>query len=341
MADFRLEARTRAGLYLATLPFRNLQGEFWRNRPKQIRFELPLHDPVVTRSNVDPGKTELQLFRNDTKVYTGVLWNVTASSGEGKLTCDSESLESYLGLRRIDQDLRYTAQTGGSIFWDLINRAQLGTDAALGFTTGTINVAPNRTVSFLKSDGNYYDEVLTEFADDSQLGFDWEIDQNRQLQVYYPRPQTPSRSRLIYGGVVTGYSLQVQGKYAANDVVIKGKDAIRSTPVIDTVRRAQYGLRQYIDSNSNLTTVAACNDQAQRTLNLRRDVRQTPQVSLRTQDLNPFNGDIWFGQTASVVINDDWTQFNQTMRMEGFQVTVGKHGNETIILYMTDMREVA
>lgn len=341
MADFRLEARTRTGSYLATLPFRNLQGEFWRNRAKQIRFELPLHHPVVTRTNVDPGKTELQLFRNNTRIYTGVLWNVTASSGDAQLSCDSESLESYLEKRRIDADLRYSAQPGGNIAWDLVNRAQTGTDAALGFTSGTIQVVPNRTVSYLRSELLYYYDVVTELADDSQSGFDWEIDDQRRLQIYYPRPQTASRSKLIYGGVVTGYSLQVQGKYAANDVVIRGDEAIRSTTLIDTTRRAQYGLRQYGERNSNLKTIAVANDYAQRILNLRRDVRQTPQVSLRTQDLNPFEGDIWFGQTASVVINDDWTQYNQTMRCEGFQLTIGKHGNETIILYMTDMREVA
>jgi hypothetical protein len=340
MADFRLEARTRAGLYLATLPFRDLQGEWWRNKVKQLRFTLPLHHEVVTRTNVDPGKTEVQLFRNDVRIYTGPIWNATASSGDGTLQCDSESLESYLDLRRLDQDLRYSAQPGGSVMWDLINRAQTGTDAALGFTSGTIQTAPNRTVSWLKNDGNMYGTIVSEFADNTSVGFDWEIDDQRRLQVYYPRPSTASRSKLEYGGVVTGYSLQVQGKWAANDVVIKGDEAIRSTPVIDTGRRSSYGLRQYFESNTDLTTNTAANDYAQRVLNLHRDVRTTPQVSLRTTDLNPFNGDIWFGQTAPVVIADDWTQFNQTMRCEGWQLTAGKHGNETIILYMTDMREV-
>lgn len=341
MADWRLEAWTRTGSYLGTLPFRNMQGEIWWNKPKQLRFELPLYHPVVTRANVNPGKTEVRLFRNNTHRFTYVLWNATASSKEKKLTCDAESLESYLALRRNDTDLRYSVQAGGSIMWDLINRAQTGTDAALGFTQGTIQTAPNRTLSIMKSEGKMFDVLCSDLADDSSLGFDWEIDHLRKLQVYYPRPSVASRSRLEWGGVVTSYSVQVQGKYAANDIAVKGDGTIRSTPIVDTAKRAEYGLRQMFESNSNLITIAAANEYAQRLLNLHRDARETPQVVLRTDDVNPFDGDIWMGQTAPVIINDGWTQFNETMRCDGFQFTVGKHGNEIIVLYMADLREVS
>jgi hypothetical protein len=341
MAEWRMESWTRAGSYLATLPARNLQGEIWYSKPKQLRFELPLYHPAITRTNIDPGKTELRLFRDNVHRLTMVLWDATASSGDGKLSCSAESLESYLEMRRVDQDLRYSAAPGSAIIWDLINRAQTGTDAALGFVQGTLQTAPNRTVSYLKDDLNMYSDIIAELADNSSLGFDWEIDHLRRLQVYYPRPQVQSRARLEWGGVVTGYSIQVQGKYGRNNIIVKGDEAIRSSAVIDTAKRAEYGLRQYADSNTGLTTVTAANEAATRLLNLRRSVRETPQIALKTALVNPWDGDIWMGQLAPLIINDGWSQFNQSMRCEGFQFSIGKHGSETIVLYMSDLREVS
>jgi len=340
MPDWRVEAWTRAGAYLATLPVRNIQGEVWYNKPKQLRFEVPLYHPAVTRAAVDPGKSELRVFRDNVHRLTMVLWDATASSGDAQISCSAESLESYLGLRRLDQDLRYSAAPGGTIMWDLINRAQTGTDAALGFIQGTIQTAPNRTISYLKDDLNMYDQITSDLADDSSLGFDWEIDQLRRLQIYYPRPQAQSRARLEWGGVITGYSVQVQGKYEANNIVVKGNESIRSSAIIDTAKRSQYGLRQYADSNTDLMTVTTANEAATRLLNLRRDVRETPQVSLKTDLVNPWDGDIWMGQLAPLIINDGWTQFNQQMRCDGFQFTVSKQGSESIVLYMSDLREV-
>lgn len=335
-----MESWTRGGQYLATLPYRNMQGEFWWNQPKQLRFELPLHHPAITRTNVDPGKTEIRLFRDNVHKYTGPLWNATASSHDAKITCDSMSLESYLQVRRNDQDLRYSAQGGHLIMWDLINRAQTGTDAALGFVQGTLQAAPNRTISYLKNDTKMFDELTNDLAADTDTGFDWEIDHLRRLQIYYPRPSSVSKARLEWGGVVTGYSVQVQGLYEANNIVVKGDEKIMSTVVVDTAKRAEYGLRQYTEQNSGMKTVAAANDYASRLLRLRRDVRETPQVALRSPVVNPFDGDIYMGQTAPVIIDDGWTQFNEIMRCDGFQFTIGKHGSEIIVLYMTDLREV-
>lgn len=340
VASFRLESHLRDGTYLATLPYRNIQGEWWRNKPKQLRFELPLYHPAVTRSNVDPGKTEIQLFRNNTKIFTGPLWDVTASSGDAKLSCTCEGLESYLGLRRLDSDLRYSNQAGQTIMWDLINRAQTGTDAALYFTQGTLQACPSRSVTYLKSDMNFFDDITSKFADDSTLGFDWEIDVDRKLQIWYPRPQVPSRSRLVYKQSITGYSVQAQGKWEANDIAYQGAEGIRSDPVIDTAKRAEYGLRQLADNDRDVVLAATCTQRAQRLLTLHRDIQETPSITLRSE-VNPFEGDIWFGQTAQVVIDDAWTQYNETMRLDGFQLSVGKQGNESVVLYMTDLREVS
>lgn len=339
MATYYMEARTRSGVYLGTLPFRNLQGEFWRNRPKQLRWDLPLYHPNVTRTSVDPGATEIWLLRNDVKVFVGPLWDATASSDERKITCSAESVESYLSLRRITNDLRYTGNRGATA-WDLINRAQTGTDAGLGIIQGTINTTPSLTTSYLKNDGTVILDAIDGLSNDSDTGFDWEIDVNRAFQVYYPRPAVASRVRLEWGGAIHRYSVQVMGKWEANDIFVKGKDKLRSQPVIDTAKRAYYGLRQRVESNTNITAQVQLNNYAQRLLSLHRDPREIPQVGLRTSSVNPFEGDIWYGQTAPVVIDDGWVTYDQTMRCDGFQLTVGKNGSEIFTLYMSDLRDV-
>lgn len=341
MADFRLEARTRGGSYLATLPVRNIQGEHWYNRPKQLRFELPLNNVNVTRQNLWPGLTEVQLFRNNTRIFTGPLWDATATSSNNTLACAAESIESYLGHRRIMADLRYTGAASATV-WDLINRTQTLTDGGLGITQGTVQVAPNVQVDYLISDGKYLLDCITELAELDASGFDWEINPDRQLNLWYPRPQIASRVKLEYGGAISGYSVQVLGHYEANDIFVKGKDALRSTsPIVDTAKRTEYGLRQLVGSNTGLTMLAQVNDYAQRLLALHRDPKEIPHITLRSTSVNPWDGDIGILQTAQVVIDDGWAQYNQTMRLNGFQYTIGKHGSESFNLYMADLREVA
>lgn len=337
---YTLESRSRSGTYLGSIPFRNLQGEFWRNKADQIRFELSLHNNNLSRSTFFPGKTEVWVLRNGTKIFVGPLWDVTASSENKTLSCAAEGIESYLEFRRIKEDVRYTGNRSATA-WDLINTAQTGTDAGLGIVAGSVGVAPVLDVSYLKNDGDIIFDCIDTLAKASATGFDWEINVERQFVLYYPRPAVASRVTLVYPTSIKRYSVQMMGKFEANDIFLKGKDELRSQPVIDTAKRAEFGLRQGVYSNTELNTQDQVNDFAEQLLHLHRDIRELPQVVLNTELVNPFNGDIWFGETAPVVIDDGWVQVNQTMRLNGFQLSVGKNGNETFNLYMSDLREVA
>lgn len=339
MADYVLESRSKAGAYLATLPYRNLQGEFWRNKADQIRFEVPLYNTGLTRTNFFPAKTEVWVIRNGAKVFVGPLWDATPSSDNGTISCAAEGIESYLEGRRIKEDVKYTGARSATA-WDLINGAQTGTDAALGIIQGTINTAGNFTIEWMKNDGEYISDAMETLSKGNE-GFDWEIDVNRAFNLYYPRPAVASRVKLEWPTTIKRYSVQMLGKFEANDVFVKGKDDLRSQPVIDTSKRAEYGLRQVTISATDLETLDQANDYGEQVLNLRRDIREIPSVVLNTDLVNPFNGDIWFGQTAPVVISDGWVQYDQVMRLNGFQLSVGKQGNETFNLYMSDLREVA
>lgn len=340
MSIWNMEARTRAGTYLATLPFYNLQGEFFMNKPKQIRFTLPLRHEVITQTSVFPGKTEIWLLRNEEKVYVGPLWNATASSKENTITCDSQSIESYLSLRRISADVTKSGPRS-EIAWSLIDDSQNKTNGDLGITKGTVQDAPSMTIKYARKEGIIIADAIDEFASEADSGFDWEIDVNRKFNTYYPRIQARSRVRLEYLGNITSYSLQAMGMWEANDILIQGPDDAVSQTTVDVAKRSEFGLRQYVGSNTGAKTKTQLNNYAQDVLNKRRDIRLVPQVAVRSEEVNPFNGDITFGQLAHLFIDDSWAQFDEDMRLTGFQVTVGRHGEETFVLYLSDLREVA
>lgn len=548
-ATYVLESRTKSGNFLATLPYRNLQGEFWRNKADQIRFEVPLSHQAITRSTFYPAQHEIWGYRNGIKIFAGPLWDVTASSDNKVLSCSAEGLESYLEGRRLDAPVTYTNSYRESIINDLvINKAQTGTNASLGLTWGldyaqtfdsfyrvadsattlgtldsgqtwtyqegvwgienrnfaynvsqthgptedygsfalvnigsgnmqlevtirgmyntspapaglagrwvsntlcyvcdydlvshTVRIryrngssfttlASSTTYNWVDGDrlkftlteqvgetgvtlqglvndvvkvttshtaagrpsqsqgiaGLYQDfgtgvnppgarfdnfsgssdtasprspliPSLTYYMGDNiyelveslskgTLGFDWEITPDRQFRLYYPRRAYPSQraGALIYPDNIKRYSIQYQGKYEANDILVIGADGINSTPgaYIDSVARSTYGLRQLTETATDLETQSQVDDYAAYLLKVHKNVKEIPQVSLNTDIVNPFNGDIWFGNTANVIINDGWVQYSQTMRLTGFQVTSGKQGNETFVLYMSDLREV-
>jgi hypothetical protein len=171
-------------------------------------------------------------------------------------------------------------------------------------------------------------------------GFDWEITANRVFNEYYPRLSGDARIRLEYGGNVSGYSVQVMGQYEANVVAVKGPNGIMSPTLVDTAKRTEYGLSHYVGSNTQLMSKTLMVGYVDMLLKQRRDARIVPQVSIRSSLVNPFEGDITYGQVAPLVIDDGWTQFNEPMRLSGFQLTVGKHSEETFVLYLNDLREV-
>jgi hypothetical protein len=310
------------------------------NKPKQLRWEMVNAGSGLSYSTFFPRKTEMWLYRNDILIFAGPVWNAVASSKENKISCDAQSVDSYLATRRIAADAKYTG-TLGSTAWDLISDSQALTDGNLFITQGTLVAAgsPSASVTYAASEGKYiYDAIDDLSGGDS--GFDWEITANRVFNEYYPRLSGNARVRLEYGGNVTGYSLQVMGQYEANNVIVKGPDGTISAPVIDTAKRAEYGLSHYVGSNTGLSSQSLLNNYASMVLMQRRDARVIPQVSVRSSTINPFDGDITFGQVAPLIIDDGWAQFNDNMRCGGFQLTVGKHGEETFVLYMNDLREV-
>lgn len=335
MATFRMESRLPDGTYLGTLPFSNFQGEFYRAKRSQCRFDVPLRHPAITRTTINPAKSEVWLYRNSTLIYAGPLWDVDVSSSGNKLSCTSEGLESYFDMRRISASKAFNASRA-LVAWNLIAQSQAETNGNLYITSNTLPSTPAIAISYDGLDGKVISEAIDDLA--KELGFDWVIRPDRKFTVVYPRAQTQSNIQLNYPGNMTSYSIQITGKFVQNDILVKGSDKVFNR-VADTTSRTTYGLRQSTMTDTSLTTLAQVVAYCNQAIALHKKPKFYPQVQATAELVNPYNGDLWYGSIVKTTINDGWSQFNQNMIVNGWQLTIGKQFNESYSFYLNDLRE--
>lgn len=335
MPDYKVESRTRDGIYLATLPYRDLQGEFRFNTTQEVRFSMNKIDiDSFTANEVEAGRTEIRVYRNDVLIFVGPLWNLTINSDQS-VSLMAQDLSSYFLKRKVDVDTTI-ADTFGNVAWSLIQTSQAKTDGGLGITRGVAVPANAPSGTYKVTANKMINEILEEISAGDN-GFDWYFSTDRKYNQYYPRLQRLSEARLEYGSTIKSYSVQHQGLYESNTVIAVGKDSLVSPPMIDATMRTKYGLREFVASNTSLTTQSSVNNLASATLDLRREINK--QVQITTDSVNPFDL-LQYGDLIRTIINDGYVQIDQNMRYVGFQLTVGKHGDESFTLYLNDLREL-
>jgi hypothetical protein len=253
-------------------------------------------------------------------------------------------LESYLDVRRVDQDFKQTGDAA-DVAWTIINNSQLQIEGGLGFTQGLSPVTFSISIDIKRGEGKYIFDVLNDIATQSP-GFDWQINTiDRQFDIWTPRKNDVANVRLSYGndegaGNLKSYAMQIMGKYLKNDIMIRGEAAF--SVAIDTTSRTTYGLRQHTENFMDAITVAQLNGRAELIRFLRKEPKFVPSVVCDGRDVNPYvpPAQIDYGDSVRVTIDDGPMQFDDFMRVIGWQLTLGKHDNETYVFYLNDMREV-
>lgn len=339
MPEYLIESRTRDGAYLVTLPARNLQFEVMLNKPGGFRFELPLVHDSVQRSTLREGLHEAWIYRDGVLVRCGPIWNVNVSRRDNNIKIDGESLESYLDLRRIDADVTYTTLDQSLIAWDMINDSQNQTGGGLGITQGLLETGVSRSLGFKRHEGKTVYDAISDMAE-MDTGFDWWITPGRAFTTFYPRLQRNVGLRLEYPGIVHTYGVQFMGKWLRNDILMQGPEQTYAVAV-DTTSRSTYGLRQLTTAAKDVKTTNELTALVAHERDLRAAGKAIPHVSLMPSVLNPFDtGQMRLGDLCHIVISDGYVQLNDLHRIVGFQVTVGKQGNESLLLYLEDLREI-
>lgn len=343
MADFRMDLQFRDGTNIGTIPFADLQGEFRMNQPNEIRFKTSsadLPNYVNPVSQLKAGLTECVLYRNGAKIFTGPIWTIDTTSDEKILTIMAQDVSSYLKQRIVAADTRFTKKRFAYALWKLISDAQALSNGSLGITLGQDAVTnPTGTFSFTRKSNTTLAKAASKLCDGS-TGFDWLINPDRQLMMYYPRIQTQSNVRLEYGGGIKSYSVRDVGTVVANEVFAVGGNKYVSSTYTDADSIAKFGRRQYVVQDSSLKSKSKADSVAKTQLSLRKNPRLIPQVTINTEIVNPFVDDLSYGNLIYVNIDDGWVQFDGLMRSSGFQLSIGKHGDETFVLYINDTREI-
>lgn len=340
MAQYRLESRTRAGLYVAALPYRNLQYELGWNQPYGMRFELPLYHDAVTWNTLQPGLHEIWVWRNGSLVTCGPLWDATPSSENASINCNAQNLLDYFDVRLID-DVEYNVVDQVNIAWDLINDSQAKTDGSLGIVAGTLNTGITRSAKWTKFDNKYILEAITDFSE-MQDGFDFNIDPaTRAFNARYPRPQADRGLTLVWKKHIRRYSVQYMGKYLRNSIRISATEPYY-TEAVDTTSRSTYGLREYGDSYRDAPTASELSDYASKIRDKRKDVKNYPTVMINPDIIDIFDPNvIQYGDKVRLIIKDGYVNIDAQYRYITAQVSVDKHGAETVVIYLQDLREVA
>lgn len=342
MADWIMRLQTLTGLYIGEIPFFDLQGEFRMNEPDEIRFKtsskdlIKWVDPV---NQLEAGITEVVLLRDNIPIFCGPIWNITCSSENKYLSITANDIMSYLKQRVIMTDTKFTKKRFAYAAWKLIQDTQARTYGDLGITLGLDASTGTGSFSYTKKSGTTIYKAIEKLATGTN-GFDWEITPDRKLMMYYPRIQTQSKIALEYGANILKYSVQQMGTYAANEVFVRGSKKLISDTFSDTASKLKYGLRHFVQTQSSLKSKTKLNDYARGQLNLRKAPRLIPQLTIDSSQLNPFEDDFGYGYLANTIIDDGWVQFDGVMRCSGFQLTVGKHGQESFVLYVNDTREI-
>lgn len=339
MAEFELISVTRSGTYLATFPFRDLQGEFGPSKVQNIRFTTGIDFlKNMSKSQLWPGLTEVNLLRNGVSIFRGPLWHMQVSTSESKVSYMASGIESYLDLRLVGLTGKVTAPRS-DLGWSLINHTQSLVGGNLGITRGT--AIPSSSSVARSITWKPYENLMKMHEDiaGGVRGFDWEITPDRKYHQY-EKIRRSSNVRIEYGGNIRNYSIGYDGKYARNWFIVTGKENAASQVLINANSRDKYGLRQYTENYSSISSKASLEAMNLTNYTERNEIKITPQVSILINKLSPFDGDIRPLEMAHVIIDNGWDNVDQEMRCVGFQLTVGKHFEETYVLYFNDDREI-
>lgn len=339
MAQYWLETHLRTGEFVSRIPYYNLQFEVGFNGPTGIRWSTPMYDPRVTTDTIQAGLHEVYVMRNGICVAAGPIWDISISTDNKYLTCGAQTLEDYLDVRLI-QDVDYAVVDQTAIAWDLISDSQARTGGALGLTSGTLGTGITRSISFKTYDAKYVLEAIQDFAEMDD-GYDfWISPATRKFNAIYPRPAVDRHLHLVWPQHISSYAMTIQGKYTRNRIVVQGPDPAYAVG-INTTNLTKYGLREYADALKDAATSNDLTDYTTHVTNLRSDVSAYPTLVLRGQQFNIFDTtQFQYGDLFRVTIADGYLTVDQQYRYKGAQVTVNKNGDETIVLYTQDTREL-
>lgn len=254
---------------------------------------------------------EIKIVNEDDDVlYYGVLDECTVSGGKSEgstITMTSRGFLSLFSKRATANVVTYSAQDMSDIAWDLINDSQVQTEGDFGVTRGADPTTVNRDRTFRFR--TVLDALQSLSNDNIKDGIDFEVDNSKVFNVYYPEKGTQRDNiRLELGHNIEGWSVRKTGIWGmCNEAIVVGEGdgdgtVYRTRSAANSYKEA-YFLLQDILSEKDTGTTDNLDDKGDRYIELNRSpVKAVESVTL--DYANPLFTDYEVGDTLEVIIAD-------------------------------------
>jgi len=208
---------------------------------------------------------EIYVTRNDVKIFYGVVSDVSADpqqDGNIGFTVKAVSFFGMFGKRIVGIPVTtYTATDAGAIAWDLIDDSQ-NSDSPYsdwGITQGSITTSVNRDRTY-KFD-NIKDAIIKLSNENLDNGFDFEIDTNKDFNVYYPTKGSSKPNIIFDERNLSGWSwtkpvfLQLTNKvYSLGES--QGESPLYETRTAGTSYRTPFGTLEGVIKEDSIKVAA-------------------------------------------------------------------------------------
>lgn len=325
--------------------FYNLEYETKLSAIGAAIFDMDIHDAQASRANFIPGRTLLQIKRDNDTVWFGVLWLVAGNyeGVDGVISFTFFGIESLLRTRYTGSRVDYVQQDQSSITWNLINTVQSRANGYLGIN----NNAPS--TSILRDRTYQYAEIYQSIADmhDNINGFDFSFDPvvnatgdviSVNYNLYYPVRgkirDDLAPYRVGNNGNVLSYGFSFDNDfYNTFTLVGAGEGTPLTSTASDSALQIAYGRRERVVKLSSIEVQSTLNERATTLLNN----NSFPLYQIRLQQkpqTAPFLGTYELGDIVPIDLRvengSDLAAINSRGRITALNISVDDLGTEYI-----------
>jgi hypothetical protein len=344
---FSVEVRSNSGVRLTSLPYYDMQGTwFLGDQGCNLSFTTHFRNLGLTFANFYPGKHEIWLW--DKKVtgypiFAGPITQITAGS-DGRVSVQASDPLWYLSKRTLSTTASYSGKPESAISSLMTytqSRWTLNTTTVVE-SSGTQNIAAQYGIGDIPQLSDLFQQ-LEQMGD----GVDYLFRNDgtsfaRKFHLWGGKKKTTKTLGLNYpGGALQAYSMELLATGIANYIFVVGSGTglanFGTASSITKITEYNNIFEESDDAGQYLTT--SLNSQAATLLKGKKSAMQIPTIVVRSQYFSPFV-DFDLGDQFRVMINDDYVQYQGTVRCIGFQITFGTNDDLTTTIYTNNTEEV-
>jgi microcystin-dependent protein len=297
-------------------------------------FTMPGAHPQTAQ--IDELAVDVLCSRDGVNLFRG-----RVGGSNDTLTADADTTAftatDYRGVlaRRImwtDADRSFRQADQADIAWQFIADTQAEAGGNLGIVRGA---APATGVLRDRdyNPGQNVADALTNLGD-CLNGFDWEIDANRNFNLFYPQRGRQTGLVLAYGRDIVEVHRTIDPTRFANAVFYTGANT--TTPVETAVTSFDPDIGRWDEQKSDPSVVLqqTVTDQADGELDAASVFDPSFSVTLAAGSWDPTT--LWVGDTAQLIIQAGRLNVNMSRRIIQIDVTLDDDGGETVVLSVAD-----